>query len=62
MLSVEPMCDQLFLSLCNRLVLSLLLSNPLLDVAHERCHHVKLVRIAIVSFVPVAPNEARQIS
>lgn len=61
MLRVEAVCDQLFLGLCNRVVLSLLLADPLLDVAHERSHHVKLVRVAIVSFVPVASDKSRQI-
>jgi hypothetical protein len=61
MLSTDAMCNQLFFGLRNCLVLSLLLANPLLDVAHERCHHVELVRVAIISFIPVAPNEPRQI-
>ena len=59
--SIYSMCDQLFFGLRNRLVLPLLLANPLLDVAHERSHHVELVRVAVISFISIAPNETRQI-
>jgi hypothetical protein len=62
MLGVQSVCNQLFLGLHNRLISPPLLANPFLDVAHERCHHIELIRVAIVAFIPVAPDESRQIS
>lgn len=61
MLSIDAMCNQLFFGLRNCLILPLLLANPLFDVAHERSHHVELVRVTVISFIPVAPNKTRQI-
>jgi hypothetical protein len=61
-LGVETMCNQLLLSLYNRIVHPLLLSNPLLDVAHKWCHHIELVGITIVSIVPASLGEAGQIA
>jgi hypothetical protein len=62
MLGVETMCNQLLLSLYHRIIHPLLVSNPLLDVTHEWCNHVKLVRTAIVSIVPASLGEAGQIA
>ena len=62
MLDIETVSNQLLLSLHNRIVHPLLLPDPLLDVVHEGCHHVELVRIAIVSIVPASLCEAGQIA
>jgi hypothetical protein len=56
------MCNQLLLSLYNRIIHPLLLSNPFLDVTHEGCHHVELVRTTVVSVVPASLGEAGQIA
>jgi hypothetical protein len=62
MLGVETMCNQLLLGLYHRIIHPLLMSNPLLDMTHEWCNHVKLVRTAIVSVVPAPLGEAGQIA
>lgn len=62
LLRVKTMCDQLLFGLRNRFIHPPLLLNPLLDVAHERCNHVELVRVAIVSVIPASLDEAGQVA
>ena len=62
LMGVEAMCNQLLLRLYNCIIHPLLLSNPLLYVAHEWCHHIELVRVATVSIVPAPLGEPGQIA
>ena len=59
LLNVQAMRNQLFLRLRHNLFLPSLLANPLFNMAHERRHHVELVRVATLAIVAILSRKSR---